>query len=235
MMSKIQLRSFIFKHAVAYHLGIILILGFNQTVTAQNYSLKISSVTFTLDNQKFNGYCTEFTQPYKEVKKEWWRYVNARTIIFNKKTHLVLTVPAKGKETNEPLKFVSQLSESKNKKLSTLNVALVQDGVPDDQLAKLNSQVKHLLKDFKVNYFIALVQGKIDDQELISKKISREMDKYLLDNSKLQLRIEKKPEERNELVQELKANTEEIEKLQAKLNTNQQKLAQYKKELTLIK
>lgn len=211
------------------------ILTMCQRSLAQSYSLKISRVSFTIEGQKFNGYTTTFAQPYKEVKKEWWRYVNARTIIFNKKTHLELTVPAKGKETNEALKFISQLYEKKGKKQSTLRVALIKDGIPDDQLAKLDNQVKYLLKDFKVDYFTALVQEKIDDQEIIVKKISREMDEYLLANSKLQLRIEKKPEEKNLLAQKLKANTGEIEKLQVKLSSNQKKLAQYKKELTLIK
>ncbi|MEP2023700.1 hypothetical protein, partial [Reichenbachiella sp.] len=168
---------------------------------AQTYSLQIVSSNFTLDGQKFEGYATDFVQPYKEVKKEWWRYVNARTIIFNKKTHLVLTVPAKGKEVNEPLKFVSQLKEPSNLKQSTLKVALVKEGVPEDQLNELSNQVKHVLKDFKVTYFTALVQEKINEHELVSKKISQEMDKFLLDNSKLQLRIEKKPEKKNELAQ----------------------------------
>ncbi len=202
---------------------------------AQSYSLKISPISFSIDGQNFNGYTTTFTQPYKEVKKEWWRYVNARTIIFNKKSHLELTVPAKGKETNEPLKFISQLIEKKEKKQSTLRVALVKGGVPDDQLKELDRQVKYLLKDFKVDYFTSLAQEKIDNQELTVKKISQEMDEYLLDNSRLQLRMEKKPEQKNELALKLKANTGEIEKLQAKLTSNQKKLAQYKKELTLIK
>ncbi len=202
---------------------------------AQDYSLEINTTSIMVDGQKFSGYSTAFTQPYKDIKKEWWRYVNARTIIFNKKTHLVLTVPSKGKETNEPLKFMSQLAEPKHNNPSTLKVALIKEGVPEDQLSKLDHQVKYLLKDFKVDYFTTLVQEKIDTQESIVKKISQEMDEYLLDNSKLQLRIEKKPEEKNEIAQKLNANTEEIEKLQAKLSVNQKKLAQYKKELTLIK
>lgn len=215
---------------------IALIIGIScQYSYAQQYSLKISTVSFSLDEQKYGGYETSFTQPYKEVKKEWWRYVNARTIIFNKKTHLELTVPAKGKETNEPLKFVSQLTENKGKKSSTLRVALIKNGVPEDQLTQLDNQVKYLLKDFKVDYFTKMIQEKIDEQELTVKKISQDMDKYLLDNSRLQLRIEKKPEEKNELALKLKANTDEVEKLQSKLIINQKKLAQHKQELTLIK
>lgn len=234
-MSKTQFFSSKISLWIVRSLIVLIIWTFCQQSLAQSYSLKISAASFAIDGQKFNGYTTTFTQPYKEVKKEWWRYVNARTIIFNKKTHLELTVPAKGKETNEPLKFISQLTEQQEKKQSTLKVALNKDGVPDDQLAELDKQVKYLLKDFKVDYFTTLVQEKIDNQELTVKKISREMDEYLLDNSKLQLRIEKKPEQKNELAQKLKANTGEIEKLQTKLTSNQKKLAQYKKELTLIK
>ncbi|SMD33720.1 hypothetical protein SAMN04488029_1627 [Reichenbachiella faecimaris] len=234
-MSITQLFSLTSKRSLICIIGIMTLCGVSLQSLAQVYSLKINTSNFTLEGQIFNGYTTDFVQPYKEVKKEWWRYVNARTIIFNKKTHLVLTVPAKGKDTNEPLKFVSQLIEDKNKNLSTLKLALVKDEVPENQQAQLSNQVKNLLKDFKVNYFTALVQNKINEQEIAGKRISQRMDKYLLDNSKLQLRIEKKPEEKNELTARLKTNTAEIEKLQVKLNANQKKLGQYKKELTLIK
>ncbi|MEP3388676.1 MAG: hypothetical protein ABJO02_10840 [Reichenbachiella sp.] len=234
-MSKSQFFPIKMNQWIIHSLSLLILWTLSQNANAQSYSLKISPVSFTIDEQSFNGYTTIFTQPFKEVKKEWWKYVNARTIIFNKKTHLVLTVPAKGKETNEPLQFISQLTEQKDKKKSILRVALVKDGIPNDQLTELDKQVRYLLKDFKVDYFTTLVQEKIDIQELTVKKISREMDEYLLDNSKLQLRIEKKPEEKNELAQKLKANTGEIEKLQAKLISSQKKLAQYKHELTLIK
>lgn len=222
------------KRFFAFLVG-LLVWSCSPSSFAQTYSLRITDSKFALDGQSFNGYATDFVQPFKEVKKEWWRYVNARTIIFNKKSHLVLTVPARGKDTNEPLKFVSQLIEGKDKRPSTLRVALVKEGVPSEQLAQLDKQVKHVLKDFKVTYFTALIQEKINEQELAGKKISQQMDRYLLDNSKLQLRIEKKPEEKMELAQKLKNNTAEVEKLQVKLNTNQKKLAQYKKELTYIK
>lgn len=235
MMSKILLYSQKIQRSLAFNIGIVIICTISQHTYAQTYSLQISPASFQLDGQNFDGYSTNFTQPYKEVKKEWWRYVNARTIIFNKKTHLVLTVPAKGKESNEPLKFVSQLHENKSEKQSTLKMALVSEGVPPEQLGRLKKQASSVLKDFKVTYYTALIQPKIEEQELISKKISQKMDKYLLNNSKLQMQIEKKPEQKNELAQQLSSNTSEIEKLQSELNTNQKKLTQYKKELNLIK
>lgn len=234
-MSKTQFYLQRMKINLAHILVFFFICGIYNTSIAQNYSLKISPATFTLDGQNFGGYSTSFVQPYREVKKEWWRYINARTIIFNKKTHLELTIPARGKDTNEPLKFVSQLNEIKNKKQSVLKMALMSDGVPADQLAELKKQAQFLMKDFKVNYFTGLIQEKIDEQELLSKKISLQMDKYLLDNSKLQLQIERKPEEKNELAKQLTTNTAEVEKLQIQLNQNQKILNQFKKELTLIK
>lgn len=234
-MSKDPLYSIKIKQSSVLIIGIVLICMISQQALAQTYSLQITPATFDLDGQNFNGYSTTFVQSYKEVKKEWWRYVNARTIIFNKKTHLELTIPAKGKESNVPLKFVSQLTESPSKKLSVLKMALVTEGVPPVQLGELKKQVKSLLNDFKVTYFTALIQPKIEEQELISKKVSQKMDKLLLNNSKLQMQIEKKPERRNELAKQMTDNTAETEKLQHELNATYKKLAQHKKELTLIK
>lgn len=234
-MSIFQLFSSKKKSPILFYFSSLLIWSIASSASAQTYSLRISDTNFTLDGQRFSGYATDFVQPYKQVNKEWWRYVNARTIIFNKKSHLVLTVPAKGKDANEPLKFVAQLTENKQTKQSTLKVALLKEGVPANQVTELSKQVKYLLKDFKVSYFTTLVQAKINHQEQAVKKISQEMDDYLLDNSKLQMRIEKRPDQKAELARKLQANTAEIEKLQSRLATNQKKLAQYKKELTLIK
>lgn len=218
-----------------YPLLIFIILCASPPCWSQTYSLAVRSSNFSLDGQNFNGYSTEFVQPFKEVKKAWWSYVNARTIIFNNKTHLLLTIPAKGKEVNEPLKFVTQTIQNKGSKRTSIKLALVTDNVPDDQKTELSKKAHHLLKDFKVNYFTEMIQEKINDQEKISKKISLEMDKLLLTNSRLQMRIERKPEEKNQLAQKLKNNTAEIEKLQSKLNLNNKKLSQHKKELALIK
>ena len=204
-------------------------------IMAQTYSLTIKSSNLTLDGQSYSGYNTQFIQPYKEVKKEWWKYINARTIIFNYKTHLVLTVPAKGKEVNEPLKFVSQVLENKNSKTTTIKLALVPDNVPDDKKSELSKKAHDLLKDFKVNYFTQIIQCKINTQEQASRKISLQMDKLLLANSKLQSQIERKPEEKNQLAEKLKKNTLQAEKYQAKLNEYARNLSKYKKELTLIK
>ncbi len=216
-------------------LGIIIIWGIAHESFAQAYSLKVGTETFALGGTSFTGYSTHFTQPHKEVKKEWWHYVNSRTIIFNKKTHLELTIPAHNNKSNTPLKFVSQLTENKGKKYSLLRAALSTDDVPSGQIKELQKQAAHLLKDFKVNYFTQLIQEKIEAKEIASKKISREMGKYLLKNSKLQLWIDKKTEGKEKFIQEITINTGEIEKLQIKLNASQKQLIGLKKELTLIK
>ncbi|UXX79728.1 hypothetical protein N7E81_01205 [Reichenbachiella carrageenanivorans] len=215
--------------------SIVIIYGGNLPASAQTYSLAISPQSFTIDGQSFSGYSTTFVQPFEVINKEWWRYVKSRTVIFNKKTHLELTVPAQGKEANEPLKFVSQLYEGKKHKQTVLRMALITDGVATDQVADLKKQAQYLMKDFKVNYFTEVVQEKILEKESDAKDISMEMDKYLLENSKIKTRMEKKPEEKNTLSQTLRSNTNKIEKLQSQLQANQKQLAQLKKELTLIK
>lgn len=223
------------KSLLTFCIGLIIITGFSENSSAQRYSLKISSATFSLDGKSFNGYATRFAQPYKEVKKEWWRYVNSRMIIFNKKTHLELTIPAQKKSSNSPLKFVSQLKENENKQSSVLQMALATDEMPKEQISEMQVQAQHLLKDFKVNYFTELIQKKIESEEIASKKVSIEMDKYLLNNSRLQQSIEKKPEEKDKFAKKLRANIEKIEKLQVDLNAKQGQLARLKKELTKIK
>ncbi|MEO9806291.1 MAG: hypothetical protein ABJF04_23730 [Reichenbachiella sp.] len=216
-------------------LVLVIIIWLPAKSSAQRYSLKISSANFNLGGESFQGYSTLFDQSYKEVKKEWWRYVNSRTIIFNKKTHLELTVPAQKRNSNTPLKFVSQLKENKESKSSTLRVALATDGIPDNQIDELKSKVRHLILDFKVGYFTRLIQNKIEVQETTSQKISIEMDKYLLSNSKLQQWIDKKPEDKDKFIEKLATNTRKIEKLQNQLNHEQAQLVKLKKELTLIK
>lgn len=223
------------KTPLAYCICILIMMGNSHDSSGQQYSLSINKATFTLEGAAIDGYSTVFVQPFKEVKKEWWRYVNARTIIFNKKTHLVLTIPAQNKEANAPLKFVSQLIEGKGGKSSVLSMALATDDVPADQQAMLKAKAKHLLKDFKVSYFTKLVQEEIEMQETISKKISMEMDKYLLNNVKLQQWVIKKPAEKDKYLEKMAINTQHIEALQTQLNAEQALLSKRKKTLTQIK
>ncbi|MEO9966472.1 MAG: hypothetical protein ABJF11_11820 [Reichenbachiella sp.] len=222
------------KSLVRLCIGFVIIISSQKIVVAQ-YSLAVNSSTFTLDEQKFEGYSTSFEQPFKEVKKEWWRYANSHSVIFNKKTHLVLTIPADKRESNSPLKFVSQFIENKNGKTSVLRLALMTDEIPEDQVSDLKIQARNLLKDFKVKYFTRKIQERIKNEEAESKKVSITMDKYLLHNSRLQQWIERKPEEKDKFIEKLAANTKEVEDLQKKLNNRQAELTQLKHELTLIK
>lgn len=223
------------KIRLTFYLCFALVLSAIGDLRGQQYSLHISSESFTIEGKNYQGYSTHFVQPFKEVKKEWWRYINSRTIIFNKKTHLELTVPAKKKEANTSLQFVSQTIQNKKKDKTIIRMALVTDEVPDTQTQKLSVQAMHLLKDFKVSYYTRLIQEKIEGQELVSKKISMQMDKLLFDNSQLQHWIEKKPDEKAKFIKKLDSNTKSVEALQLKLNASQQEITRLKKELTTIK
>lgn len=201
---------------------------------AQQYSLEIVPATFTLEGKNYQGYATTFIQSHKEVKKEWWRYVNRRTIIFNKKSHYELTFPAKRKESNTPLRYISQLIEKKKTKQPVLRMALVPDDIDENQIKALKIQAKYILQDFKINYFTGLIQPKIEKKEKASTKISRKMDKRILRKNKLQQQLEKNPNQKEQFSEKIIMHTKAITLLQQELYTTQQKLVQLKKELSLI-
>lgn len=156
-----------FLHSI---LLVLLFSGFQNPTQAQDYSLAISSASFTADGKTFAGYQTSFTQPFKEIKKEWWRYIKTKTYIYNAKTYYILTIPAK-EDSNMELDFISALENSRNR--TYLNVAQVEQGLSSEQQAQLNKDLKNLLIDFKIQYYTDILQTKIDSKEREIKKLSR--------------------------------------------------------------
>jgi len=75
---------------------LLLIAISDRCAMAQDYSLVVSDARVSVDQKALNGYATVFDMPYLLIKKEWWRYIKKRAIIFNHLTYYDLTIPAEG-------------------------------------------------------------------------------------------------------------------------------------------
>ncbi|UXP30591.1 hypothetical protein N6H18_09515 [Reichenbachiella agarivorans] len=151
-------------------------------VAAQNYSLDVYESTLSIGTTHYKGFSTRFTQPYKEVKKTWWKYIRTKAHIFNNKTHYTLTVPPKKGESNTAIQFISVI-ENGSKQQSILTVAPIDAALSAEQLATLRKDLQVLLVDFKINYFTRILQQKIDQQEKDNHKLSKELHKQKNRNS----------------------------------------------------
>jgi len=150
---------------------LILILLFVSTTTdtfgqkaSAYYTLKIYNKEFYIDDNGYKGVSTAFLHPYKEVKKEWWRYIKSKAIIFNKVSHYELKVPAKGKEDLTPILMVSTIHENEGQTI--LRIAYKN---PTETLD--NDNLKQLLIDFKISYFTRILETQIKSQEKKSTKL----------------------------------------------------------------
>ncbi|MCV9387584.1 hypothetical protein [Reichenbachiella ulvae] len=173
---------------------------------AQSYSLTISAASFEIDGKSHSGYRTEFTQPYSEIKKEWWRYVKSITYLYNAKSHYILTIPAKG-DSNTELQFISVLDKTSNKG-AVLKVAPILEGLDEGQVTQFKKELKLLLVDFKIQYFTEMLQEKIEDKEKEIEKLSKELYKQKNDNSS----------NLDKLNQRLSKSNSELDALKEKLN-----------------
>lgn len=162
-------------------LTLLLIASHSTSLNAQNYSLKVTESHFNAGKQNYQGYSTRFTLPYKQVKKEWWRYIKAKAHIYNHKTHYTLTLPAKG-DANTPVTFVSKL-EKGDYRGPLLMVAPADENLNPQQSTALKKDLKFLLIDFKIEYYTTILQEQIDKQERTNRKISKDLHRLRRRNS----------------------------------------------------
>jgi hypothetical protein len=203
--------------------------------TAQAYSLRITQNHFKLDAVDYDGFVTQFSQAHKEVKKEWWRYIKAKALIFNHKSYYELTIPTQKGSSNVPLKFVSQLSEDSISRISSLNCAIINDGMDTNDKKEFDKQLIVLLKDFKISYFTKLIQVEINKNESKAQEISTDMNKYYSSNSKLKVGGEKNPQKKSGYRSIINDNNKKIEALNIELRETETALDGLKNELNRIK
>lgn len=182
----------------------------------QDYSLKTTKSTFTIEETNFEGYQTVFSLSLKVVKKAWWKYIKGKAVLFNKKTHYELTIaPEKGK-SNTALKFISQLEEHENGNQVTLRVAPIKGKMSSTQTKNAATELNVLIKHFKITYFTQEIQAQIDEAEKSSLAFSSKMERYYTQNEFLVKKNKKQPNS----------------KTRSKMNQNKLKLAELQTSLS---
>ncbi|PIB34187.1 hypothetical protein BFP72_01450 [Reichenbachiella sp. 5M10] len=177
-------------------------------IVAQDYSLHVSESTFTINGTQYIGYETAFTLPYKQVKKQWWRYIKKKAHLFNYKTHYELTISGTNEEL--PVKFISQMLETESQG-ALLRLAPTGGDWTTQQVSSLRKDLKVMLVDFKIDYYTGIVQEQIKEQEKENKKTSKSL--HRLKNS----------------------TSPQADKLKTQLSNGELKLDALKQNLTTIK
>lgn len=200
---------------------------------AQNYSLKTVETSFTIENTAYKGYQTTFDLPLKTVKKAWWKYIKAKASIFNRKTHYELTLAPERGQSNTPFKFISQLEEASNKTSTTLRVAPIKGGMSSSQTQTATKGLNTLIKDFKIGYFTAEIQGQIIKAEAEALTTSSKMGRYYTQNEYLIKKNEKKPN--NKTTSKINQNNAKLTKLKEALKQQEDKRNEWVEKLGRIK
>jgi len=180
---------------------LLLIAISDRCVMAQDYSLVVSDARVSVDQKVLNGYATVFDMPYLLIKKEWWRYIKKRAIIFNHLTYYDLTIPAEG-EANTPIHFASVLTEDTIDHHTTLRLALLED----QEKVDLQGQMKSLLIHFKISLFSSLLEKNIKSEEKKAAALSQKIDRIDILKEKLELRVEKRPADAEEIRKDITEN-----------------------------
>lgn len=153
----------------------MLILGYNQITFGQPlardyYTLKMYNKTFEVEGNTYKGASTALWHPYKEVKKQWWKYIKSKAYLTNHVSHYILKIPNESKEES-PVYLVNTIHENEGQTI--IRIAYQNQEVAD------NKDLKNFLLEFKLTYFTQLLETQIKDQEKTSSKLGSQLDKYI--------------------------------------------------------
>lgn len=166
-----------FFHRIAIVISFTVLIALSHSSFGQYYSLKLTPTQIELDTITLNGYSTLFKQPYKEVKKTWWKYIKSKAIIDNHITYYDLKIPDIDREANTDIYLVSQLNGTDSSEYRTLKLALRTHNLAEEEIESLNQEMKEMLVEFKTAYFVSSLQEKIEGQEKLAIKLSGQLEK----------------------------------------------------------
>ncbi len=124
---------------------------------SQEYDLLIKPAKREINGINYNGYSTSFRIGADELQKIWWRHTKKFGILDNQRGHYILKIPTSNKNFL-PISLI-QTTEGAD------SSALIFLAVLDQTNNNFKKQVKDILLEFKVQYYVSDLQQKIVDKE----------------------------------------------------------------------
>jgi len=164
---------------------------------AQKIDVTISDESIKTPKQTLEGYGIILDFPKKKIFKAWWKFSKEFSRNETRKDQIRHAIPPVDGESTVPVVFYSEIT-APDSLTSKLKAAINDNGLSSDNIKKYSAQVRQLLIDFKVEYYRNNLQRKISSTEKQASRISKNLDKYVTNEIKLQQKIdfyEKKKEQ----------------------------------------
>lgn len=116
-----------------------------KTSAQKKFNPGIEDIAFILDNKTLTGYSTVFDFRREEVRRGWWKYARQFSHPLNMRTFYQMKIPSEVNEGNVDLFIFTQIVDEGG---ATIFKIGQEDG-------KYLSQVRHMLREFKRNFYIA--------------------------------------------------------------------------------
>jgi len=111
----------------------------------------------TIDDIQYTGFETSFELPKSTLQKTWWKYSKKIGILDNRKTHYLIKIPATEKGLS-PVSLVQTTTGDKQR--ATIFLAVL-----DQTNNEFKEQVKQVLLEFKIKYYVEEITGLVRKKE----------------------------------------------------------------------
>ena len=129
-----------------------------------SFDMEITAVKEEIGDLTYNGYSTEFVLSEEELQRRWWKYSKSLGIVENMKTHYMIRIPSSEKGMS-PVTLVEKATGEE--KTATIFLAVL-----DQTDNTFKEQVRDVLMEFKIQYYVGIIEAQIREKEVEMEKVS---------------------------------------------------------------
>ena len=129
-----------------------------------SFDMEITAVKEEIGDLTYNGYSTEFALSEEELQRRWWKYSKSLGIVENMKTHYMIRIPSSEKGMS-PVTLVEKATGEE--KTATIFLAVL-----DQTDNTFKEQVRDVLMEFKIQYYVGIIEAQIREKEVEMEKVS---------------------------------------------------------------
>lgn len=178
----------------------------------QDYDLTISEKKKEITGISYLGYSTSFEVGQSKLQKAWWKHTKKFGVLDNMRSHYVLKIPTSDK-TLLPISLI-QTTEGTDS-TSTLFLAVF-----DQTNNSYKKQVRSMLLEFKVQFYVMALEEKIQNTESQLADVGASYQSELLQEAKMKkkgLSSATDNSHKEKLIKEITRLTYELEELKREL------------------
>lgn len=164
-------------HSCTKSVSILIVLTFfslSQSV-CQSFDPTINATSWTIDGEVRPGYSTDFDFSAKDVEKGWWRFSRSFGRPLNMKTYYRVTIPSETNRGNVDLELLARVVPGKQG--STFFLTINDKQIPKSKQNDYLGQVKTILQDFKMSFYLSCLEDLLKKEEKKAKKLSKKVDR----------------------------------------------------------